>query len=71
MNPLLAMHFIVSQLCAHIGPRMIAPRGLVRFFALSLMPFFLLLTVLHNIERSSGRTELKTGGRSKLKMFEI
>jgi exosortase C (VPDSG-CTERM-specific) len=48
--------FTIGELCVHIGPQMIdSPihhQGGPLFFALSLIPFFLLLTMLHRSERA-------------------
>jgi exosortase C (VPDSG-CTERM-specific) len=48
--------FVIGQLCVHIGPQMInSPihrRGGPLFFALSLIPFFLLLIILKKSERA-------------------
>jgi exosortase/archaeosortase family protein len=47
--------FTIGELCVHIGPEMIdSPihhKGGPLFFALSLIPFFILLTWLHRSER--------------------
>jgi len=47
--------FVIGQLCVHIGPQMlysaIHRQGGPLFFALSLVPFFLLLIVLRKSDR--------------------
>ena len=57
--------FTIGELCVHIGPRMIdSPihhRGGPVFFALSLIPLFLLLVVLQRTERSRGIINPKSG----------
>jgi exosortase/archaeosortase family protein len=59
--------FTIGELCIHVGPHMInSPihrKGGPLFFALSLIPLFLLLVVLQKSERA--------GGRSITKMREI
>jgi len=49
--------FVIGELCVHVGPRMIdSPihhRGGPLFFALSLVPFFLLLYLLRQRERAA------------------
>ena len=59
--------FTIGELCVHVGPHMInSPihrKGGPLFFALSLIPLFLLLVVLQKSERA--------GGRSITKMREI
>jgi exosortase C (VPDSG-CTERM-specific) len=53
--------FTIGELCVHIGPRMIdSPihhKGGPIFFALSLIPLFILLVVLQRIERRKGRPQ--------------
>jgi exosortase/archaeosortase family protein len=48
--------FVLGELCTHIGPQMIDTpihhQGGPLFFALSLIPFFLLLVWLRKSERS-------------------
>jgi len=56
--------FTIGELCVHIGPQMInSPvhhKGGPIFFALSLIPLFILLVVLQRAERARGKSELKT-----------
>jgi exosortase C (VPDSG-CTERM-specific) len=56
--------FTIGELCIHIGPHMInSPihrKGGPLFFALSLLPLFLLLVVLQRSERAGGRSKTKT-----------
>ncbi len=58
--------FTIGELCVHIGPQMInSPihrKGGPIFFALSLIPLFILLVVLQKSERASGKSKLETGG---------
>jgi exosortase C (VPDSG-CTERM-specific) len=53
--------FTIGELCVHIGPRMIdSPihhRGGPIFFALSLIPLFILLLFLQRIERHEGKPQ--------------
>ena len=53
--------FTIGELCVHIGPQMIdSPihhRGGPIFFALSLIPLFILLLVLQKIERRKGEPQ--------------
>ena len=57
--------FTIGELCVHIGPQMIdSPihhKGGPIFFALSLIPLFILLVVLQKSERARGKSKLKTG----------
>jgi exosortase C (VPDSG-CTERM-specific) len=57
--------FTVGELCVHLGPQMINSyihrKGGPIFFALSLIPFFLLLVVLQKSERMSGKSKSQTG----------
>jgi exosortase C (VPDSG-CTERM-specific) len=57
--------FTIGELCVHIGPDMIdSPihhRGGPLFFALSLIPFFLLLTWLYRSERGRGESTSNQG----------
>jgi exosortase C (VPDSG-CTERM-specific) len=63
--------FTIGELCVHIGPQMInSPihhRGGPIFFALSLIPLFLLLVVLQKLERAREKPKSKTGGNSNPK----
>ena len=63
--------FTIGELCIHIGPQMIdSPihhRGGPIFFALSLIPLFILLIVLQKSERTIGKPKLKTGGNPNSK----
>ena len=63
--------FTIGELCVHIGPQMInSPihhRGGPIFFALSLIPLFLLLIVLQKTERAREKPKSKTGGNSNPK----
>jgi exosortase C (VPDSG-CTERM-specific) len=56
--------FTIGELCVHVGPHMIdSPihhKGGPLFFALSLIPLFLLLVVLQRSERAGGRSKTKT-----------
>ena len=56
--------FTIGELCVHVGPHMInSPihhKGGPLFFALSLIPLFLLLVVLIKSERAGGRAISKT-----------
>jgi len=56
--------FVIGQLCVYIGPQMlyspIHRRGGPLFFALSLIPLFLLLILLHKSERATGIADSKT-----------
>jgi exosortase C (VPDSG-CTERM-specific) len=58
--------FTIGELCVHIGPNMINSyihhKGGPIFFALSLIPLFLLLVALHKSERSKDKAKFKTGG---------
>ena len=53
--------FTIGQLCLHIGPEMIRSsihrRGGPLFFVLSLIPFFLLLMVLHKSDQARKKPE--------------
>ena len=53
--------FTIGELCVHVGPQMIdSPihhRGGPIFFALSLVPLFVLLVVLQKMERRKGKTQ--------------
>ena len=53
--------YVIGELCVHIGPHMIdSPihrKGGPLFFALSLIPLFLLLVVLQKSERAGGRSK--------------
>ena len=57
--------FTIGELCVHIGPQMInSPihrRGGPLFFALSLIPLFILLVWLQKSERARDKSKLKTG----------
>jgi exosortase C (VPDSG-CTERM-specific) len=57
--------FTIGELCVHIGPQMInSPihrKGGPVFFALSLIPLFVLLLVLQKSERAGEKSRLKTG----------
>ncbi len=57
--------FTIGELCVHIGPQMIdSPihhKGGPIFFALSLIPLFILLVVLQKSERPRGKSKLKAG----------
>jgi exosortase C (VPDSG-CTERM-specific) len=63
--------FTIGELCVHIGPQMInSPihhKGGPIFFALSLIPLFILLVVLRKSERTRGKSKLKTGGNPNSK----
>jgi exosortase C (VPDSG-CTERM-specific) len=63
--------FTIGELCVHIGPHMInSPihrKGGPLFFALSLLPLFLLLVVLQRSERAGGRPKTKAQENPKLK----
>ena len=56
--------YTIGELCVHIGPHMInSPihhRGGPLFFALSLIPLFLLLVVLQRSERTGGGSKTKS-----------
>jgi exosortase C (VPDSG-CTERM-specific) len=56
--------FTIGELCVRIGPEMadsfIHRRGGPIFFALSLVPFFLLLLLLMRSERRAGKTKLQS-----------
>ena len=56
--------FTIGELCVHIGPQMIdSPihrKGGPIFFALSLIPLFILLVVLQRSERSRGKIKSET-----------
>ena len=56
--------YTIGELCVHIGPHMInSPihrKGGPLFFALSLIPLFLLLVVLQKSERVGGRSNAKS-----------
>jgi len=58
--------FTIGQLCVHISPEMIHSNIHVRggpvFFALSLVPFSLLLVVLHKSDRVTGKIKPKQTG---------
>ena len=57
--------FTIGELCVHIGPQMIdSPihhKGGPIFFALSLIPLFILLVVLQKSERPRAKSKLKAG----------
>ena len=57
--------YVIGELCVHIGPHMIdSPihhKGGPLFLALSLIPLFLLLFVLHKSERAGGRSKPNYG----------
>jgi exosortase C (VPDSG-CTERM-specific) len=57
--------FTIGELCVHIGPQMInSPihhKGGPIFFALSLIPLFILLVMLQKSERAGEKSKLKTG----------
>jgi exosortase C (VPDSG-CTERM-specific) len=57
--------FTIGELCVHIGPQMIdSPihhKGGPIFFALSLIPLFILLVVLQKSERAGNKSKLKAG----------
>ena len=63
--------FTIGELCVHIGPQMInSPihhNGGPIFFALSLIPLFILLVVLQKSERVRGKSKSKTGGNPNSK----
>ena len=63
--------FTIGELCVHIGPRMIdSPihhRGGPIFFALSLIPLFILLVVLQKYERGRIKARSQTGGNTNPK----
>jgi exosortase C (VPDSG-CTERM-specific) len=58
--------FTIGELCVHLGPQMInSPihrKGGPIFFALSLIPLFILLVVLQKSERVGGKSKPKTSG---------
>ncbi|HEX5399667.1 MAG TPA: exosortase/archaeosortase family protein, partial [Verrucomicrobiae bacterium] len=60
--------FTIGELCVHIGPQMInSPvhhRGGPLFFALSLIPLFLLLVALRRLERGGQKFRVATGESS-------
>ena len=66
--------FTIGELCVHIGPQMInSPihhRGGPIFFALSLIPLFVILVVLRKSERARGKYKSRTGGNTNPKTPE-
>jgi exosortase C (VPDSG-CTERM-specific) len=58
--------FVIGQLCVHIGPDMlysaIHRQGGPLFFALSLVPFFILLVVLRRLDRAVKETKAEPHG---------
>jgi exosortase C (VPDSG-CTERM-specific) len=56
--------FTIGELCVHVGPHMInSPihrKGGPIFFALSLVPLFILLVFLQKSERTGGRSRIET-----------
>ena len=60
--------FTIGELCVHVGPQMInSPihhKGGPIFFALSLIPFFLLLVALQKSERGRATAKTKPEERS-------
>jgi exosortase C (VPDSG-CTERM-specific) len=58
--------FVIGQLCVHIGPEMlystIHRQGGPLFFALSMVPFFLLLVVLRKLDRAVKETKAEEYG---------
>ena len=67
--------FTIGELCVHIGPQMIdSPihhKGGPIFFALSLIPLFILLVVLQKSERARGKSKLKAGETPDPSISEI
>ena len=63
--------FTIGELCVHIGPQMIdSPihhKGGPIFFALSLIPLFILLVMLQKYERARGKSKSRTGGNTNPK----
>ena len=63
--------FTIGELCVHIGPQMIdSPihhKGGPIFFALSLIPLFILLVMLQKCERARGKSKSRTGGNTNPK----
>jgi exosortase C (VPDSG-CTERM-specific) len=63
--------FTIGELCVHLGPQMInSPihhRGGPIFFALSLIPLFILLVVLQKYERGGIKARSQTGGNTNPK----
>jgi exosortase/archaeosortase family protein len=55
--------FTIAQLCVHVSPQMIdSPihhKGGPIFFVLSLVPFFLLLSYLKNVENHAAKAKRK------------
>jgi exosortase C (VPDSG-CTERM-specific) len=63
--------FTIGELCIHIGPQMInSPihrKGGPIFFALSLIPLFILLVMLLKYERARGKSKSRTGANTNPK----
>jgi exosortase/archaeosortase family protein len=63
--------FTIGELCVHLGPQMIdSPihhRGGPIFFALSLIPLFILLVVLQKYERGRIKARSQTGANANPK----
>jgi exosortase C (VPDSG-CTERM-specific) len=63
--------FTIGELCVHLGPQMInSPihhRGGPIFFALSLIPLFILLLVLQKSERARVKAKSQAGGNTNPK----